>query len=246
MQRVDRLAAYEEFKNEIELARMLASAEIDENIVVSQIDKITNWGVFLNEVFKNKIAPLVAYHLEQYKLFDKVPRYVYRVLRTYRYYHKMKAKAYFDTIQDIAQMLEKAQIEYVFMKGFDIINKLYAHKSPYIREFNDIDILVLEEDLTKVERLFIDQGYVFGHYNEQEDRIVKASRFDIIRMRMDSHQIETLVKRVTYDESEEIIGPIYIDVNFTIFDGGKNKSPISTKELLSNRVKIQSFNNVEY
>ena len=236
----------DEYKNELLLTRLLARTEIDSDKVLEIVKKVDNWGAFLNEVYKNKIALLVNYHLFQQQLFPYIPRYVVASLMGYRHYNQLKLDTYFKIIRRITEIFEQEKIDYIFMKGFDIIDKLYAQKSPYIREFNDLDILVLEDDLTKVEKLFLKQGYVFGVYNNQDDTILPASRYDIIRMRMDSHQIETFVKKVAYDEKGLVPGPIYIDVNFTIFDGGKNSVPISTRELLLNRVKRISFNNIEY
>lgn len=236
-------------KSEMSLIRLLTEMNITKEKKVKINDllqKKLDWGYFINEIFNNKVTNIIFYNLKKMRSLEEVPYYVYKILNTYWNSTVLKSNTYFLYIEDIACKLNRLNIPYAFIKGFDLIDKLYVDNSAYIREFNDLDILVNESDLEQIEVLLKNDGYVYGDYNVNLDRIEKAHRFDIVRMKMDSHQIYSLVKKVNYCEGSDITGPVVIDVNFTIFDGGRNSDPIKTKLILQNRVFRKSFNNIEY
>ncbi len=93
------------------------------------------------------------------------------------------------------------------------------------RDFNDIDILVNKKDTGSVNQILCDLGFQQGRI-DKENKIVKASRQQIIYMSMSSHQEYKYVRQSKYS----VISPynfIQIDVNTSIFEGGKK--PIQYK-----------------
>lgn len=233
-------------KKELLLIRLLAKIEIEKRLVEELLLSGINWGIFIDGVFKNKVINLVLFNLKAYQLEHYIPMYVYNILVLYWKSIVLKSNSYFYYIGEASTILGDANIPYAFIKGFDLVDKLYCKKSRYIRTFNDLDILVSPCDLSKVEKLFLDQGFVYGEYNYRSDEIVPADRYDVIRMKMTSHQMYPLVKKVSYDKEGLFSGPIFVDVNFTIFDGGKKIPEIATEELLACTDVRKAFNGVEY
>lgn len=231
-------------EKELKLAKLFAMTDCNKNIIEEVFREGINWGIFLEECLKNKIVNLVLYHLKEYQLLNYVPTYIYHNFTSYWNGSVVKANAYYKHIEIIANIMNKANLEYAFIKGFDLVDKLYYKKSPYIREFNDLDILVAEKDLTIVEKLFLNEGFVFGDYDFESNEIIPASRYDIIRMKIDSHQLYTLVKKESYNDI--FAGPIFIDINYTIFEGGKKFTPIATEKILTTTEIRTSFNNIQY
>lgn len=233
-------------KIEMTLMRLLARTEIDKKSVEMLLINNINWGGFLEEIFNNKVVGLVFLNLHKNQLLNYVPRYIYRLLTAYWKSTIIKTNAYFNYIEKIACKLNDANIQYAFIKGFDLIDKLYYEKAQYGRTFNDLDVLVSQHDLPNVEKIFLDEGFVFGDFDLIADEIVLADRTDVIKMKMISHQIYPLIKKVNYDKEGIFKGPINLDINFTIFDGGKNAPLITTEKLLESVEVRKAFNGIEY
>ncbi len=60
------------------------------------------------------------------------------------------------------------------------------------------------------------------------------------------HQIYPLHKMVNYDKEGLLSGPICIDINFSIFEGGNIKPAISTEELLATTEVRKTAIDIEY
>jgi len=233
-------------KKEILLLRLLAKDNINEGDVEEILLTDINWGELFEEAFNHKVINLVWFNLQKYQLENFLPTYIYHMFDLHWKSTVLKTNSYFKYIGEIAEILNSAKIPYAFIKGFDLIDKLYCNKSLYVRTFNDLDILVEPNNLNKIEKIFLDKGFVFGHYDFVENKLVPADRYEIIKMKMTSHQLYSLVKKVNYDNEGVFVGPIYIDINFTIFDGGKSIPAIPTKRLLETACIRKAFNGIEY
>lgn len=233
-------------KKEILLLKLFAKADINKAVIDGILITEINWGKFLEEAFNHKVHDLVWFNIQKNQLLKYLPKYVCNLFDLHWKWTILKSNSYFKHIGEIATMLNKAGIPYAFIKGFDLIDKLYCNKSEYIRTFNDLDILVEPKHLDKIEKLFLDKGFVFGNYDFNENRVEPADRYEIMKMKMTSHQLYPLVKKVNYDNEGVFAGPINIDINFTIFDGGKSIPAISTERLLKTACIRKAFNGIEY
>ena len=236
-------------KYELQLIRLLANINIsDENLnkINELFDKDINWSIFVDECFKNKISNLIIYNLKTYNYVEKIPYYIFKIFNGYWDHSVLKLSRYYTAIESILSDINKLQIPYAVLKGYDIINKIYASKSLYMREFNDLDILVDKSNLEPIIKILQDQSFIYGDYNFANDELKSATRYDIIRMKMDSHQLYTFVKKVNYNENPKIFGPLFIDINFSVFEGGKMPDLIDTNTLLENGVVMNSFNDFKY
>lgn len=133
---------------------------------------------------------------------------------------------------EITNVLNMQKIDYALIKGFDIVNKVYNPVAPHTRDFNDIDILVDKEDLSKTSKVVESLGYVQGDVNNLHTTIKEATRVEKLEMQMRSHQIYSYVSLDIYDDILNISECTLIDINFTPFEGGEQTPKISTKELL--------------
>lgn len=118
------------------------------------------------------------------------------------FYQKRNSKMR-ETAYNIAYILNRNNIPFVFLKGIVLEKALY--KQSYHRYYNDIDILVDEPDLSKVYNILISLGYIQGRFNKK--CIERASRQDILFQRMFTHEIYNFVKINKWGVSN-------IDVNF--------------------------------
>lgn len=166
----------------------------------------------LKQYFNNNIE-LIHFHKMQGLLNDRVGDH-------------SRCKKINDMGSYALSMLQEAGVKFIVLKGFAVMNTIYDNY--WERTYNDIDILINETDINKVENVLKHIGYIQGVFHKQEKVIEKAARRDIIYQRMYTHQIHEFLK---YDEvlSE-------IDINFKFEWGGYG----NTKTIISNEF---AFNN---
>lgn len=166
---------------------------------------------------------------------------VLKVLRYYFNYSKSRLSYLEDRMVEITNELNKMQISYALIKGFDIVNKVYNPIKPFSRDFNDIDILLDKDDLSRVSLVLEQMGYVQGDVDNMQSTVQKASRIEQLEMMMRSHQIYSYVRLDTIDKKLEINESVLVDVNFTPFEGGNVPPKIATKTMLEECKKISLY-----
>ena len=154
-----------------------------------------------------------------------------------------KYKENLSVIKKIVSEFEKENIHYCVIKGFSIIDSLYLNNSIVLRDFGDIDFLVEKKDVSKVNLLMELLGFIQGYITD-EYVIEKASRKDILYWRLNSHQEH---KYIGASEHSAVSPWLYnyIDVNVTIFEGGKMSTPIFTEEIMLHTRRNKLSNNTE-
>lgn len=188
----------------------------------------------IGTIYKNKLQFLFIKHIIEQEQMEVVSNKLGLDISALLYFNNLLYDEYIEILEKITQNFETNNVKYCVLKGFSIIESLYRINGCVYRKFSDIDILVDKNDVGKVNRILELQGFVQGKINPSGE-IVKSERKDILYWRLNSHQEHEYIKFSKY-----AITPfmrINIDINTTIFDGGKHISPISTVELLNHRQK---------
>lgn len=141
-----------------------------------------------------------------------------------------KYKEYINCLKDITNYLECHEINYCVLKGFSIIDSLYTDNNIIYRDFGDMDILINKKDVEATSKGLIALGYIQG-YLDSNYKMHEASRKDILKWRLNSHQEQPFIKSSKYTNVSPILN-CKVDINTTIFDGGKVSLPVPTHELL--------------
>lgn len=113
-------------------------------------------------------------------------------------------------INELYETLENQGIRYAGLKGVFFGASIYPSG---IRRSNDIDLLVLERDLQKLDFLMRKIGYVQSFL--PEGRLVEATKKEKLIQRLNYHDLVPYIKN-TND------GIIEVDINF-LFDGKDNQ-----------------------
>jgi hypothetical protein len=105
----------------------------------------------------------------------------------------------------MSKILGSADFQYALLKG--------AYLTPFLYEIghrtsNDIDILVADENVSKVQKLLLNNGFVQGHLSAQGD-IVLATRKEIIDSKMNNGETVPFLKQIDGEVLE-------VDVNFSL------------------------------
>lgn len=142
---------------------------------------------------------------------------------------QQKYKEYLSTIKKLTEELDRNQISYSILKGFSFIHDLYTESNTIYRNFADVDILISDENTGTVSKILNNLGFVQGYLDGS--LLKPASRQELIYWRLNSHQLHEFVKFSSYAHISPFL-LTHIDINFTIFEGGKYSIPISTSEIL--------------
>ena len=152
-------------------------------------------------------------------------------------------KEYFEEIKKILCEFESQNISYAILKGFSFSQDLYFYDGVSYRSFTDIDLLVDIKECNRITNILTANFFIQGKY--VNDALIPVERSEIIYWTLNSHQLPEFIKPSKYTR----YSPRYrieVDINTTIFEGGKEQSPISTKRILEHSENKKMFENFCY
>lgn len=114
-----------------------------------------------------------------------------------------------EEICKVNDALEEAKIKFAVLKGAFFGCEMYEKGT---RRSNDIDLLVYEDDLGKLDTCLRAMGYIQSNMSNGE--MVEATKKEKIIQRMNYHDLVPYVKKTK-------MGILELDINF-LFDGNKN------------------------
>lgn len=137
--------------------------------------------------------------------------------------NRKQAESFLNVEAYLAKLFQNAAFPYAFLKGAYLV-QLYKLG---LRTSNDFDILILPEDLTKVEAILAEAGFVQGEI--RDGRIQEASRAQIISSRMNRGETVPWLKACDLPEQPFI----EIDLNFSLDFQAKDERQLVKKMLLN-------------
>lgn len=195
---------------------------------------------------RNKLVCHFYYFVTENGLVSFLTKEVWRLITKNVVYEELKACGYQEELKKITKKLDGSSISYAVLKGMHIKNLVYEKgQGKNGRIFNDIDILIDKTQVKNVDKILTELGYFKGEYSPSTNALRRFSRQEEIAFFMTSHQAPQYIKKSPFGDI--CINDNYIiDVNFTIFEGGKIKPKISTSELLGEMVVRKLNNGLEY
>ena len=148
----EKLILYCSIYGDIDLAE-----SIQENVDMDKVSGKRFLDVLRGNAYKDR--NLIAYNLHKYQLYDTMSDEVKEYLDT----KQKEAQSFYEEkireIRYIEEKLSEIRQKFLVLKGFGISETVYKDL-PYIRDFNDIDILVDENDADAVyDYLLSNMGY---------------------------------------------------------------------------------------
>ncbi len=160
----------------------------------------------LGHLFFNRMQGVAYYTLKRHGALGEVNREFRNSLRTAYEANAAKNRSFYTCIQMLERALEKADCPYAMLKGAYLC-ALYPEGC---RTSNDIDLLVLPEDVTKISHALLAAGFLQG--NVKNDAFIPASRQEIISSRMLRGELVPFIKEVDLPGMKFL----EIDVNFSL------------------------------
>ena len=179
----------EKTQHEKEMFDLLLREEID-------------WGFVAGQLFHHRLIGYFYFGLieeQKYCLFPELRKYIELLVQAQK-------KVMIDTyrlMENILKDMENKHIRYACLKGLVFCSDIYSIGE---RRSNDCDLLVLESDLTKLDEILRNRGFVQTFRYDY----IEATKKEKVIQRLNHHDLVPYVKKVEND----LFDKIKIDINF--------------------------------
>ncbi|RGF49417.1 hypothetical protein DW006_09680 [Eubacterium sp. AF36-5BH] len=193
-------------KSESEIKRI-------EDILSEPVD----WGYIIGQLIHHRLTGYFMMGLPETctkYLFKEVRKQLDLIVKL----NKVLTRENMDYMQKIFDEFEKENVKYAGLKGVIFNSSLYELG---MRRSNDIDILVHEADLKKIDEILRKEGFIQALNSDKGE----ASKKDKIIQRLHHHDLIPYYKK---NEDFELLAYFKIDINFRI-DDGKDKETLTEK-----------------
>lgn len=225
------------------ISRMEMSKE-DAQLLLDAINQKQIDEEFLLLVCSHKLHNLLYKHIMSLRKLFEIKKSVAFILSERFIFTQQRAAEHFDLVKKIVPLLKQANINCLFLKGTSIANDLYGSDNFIYRSFNDIDILISKEHTARLNEILEFVGFIQGFVND-EYQLVEANRKQKLYWSLNTHQEHKYLQPSPFSAFSPWLYNC-IDVNTTIFQGGKENDPLSTIELLRHARANHSINAIEF
>lgn len=217
------------------------------DLVIEELRKYDLLNDLLPYLLHHRLLGFFYVLLLDNNMIQYISKDFWRIVKKILIYEDLKAREYYSEAKLICRRMNDEKISYVFLKGIHLNSLLYFREYGYlwIRPFNDIDILVEKKNISKIDTILTEAKYCKGDYSPELNSIRKFTREEEITYMLTTHQAPQYIKETSY--SRVFPGDaLIIDVNFSIFQGGKIQDPIGISELFESMVTRVGFGAIEY
>lgn len=196
-------------ENQLILTTVILNKTKDERELIKKLlSEKLDWGYIGGILINHRLSGYFYMGLES-NLMVKVPKEIREALKLLVIAQKEQQLRNCGQVEFINKELLDNNIRFAALKGAFFNAEMYELG---LRRSNDIDFLVYEEDLEKLDVTLRRLGYIQS--NLPKGQLIEASKREKLIQRMNHHDLVPYVKRVN-DEVVEV------DINF-LFDGKEN------------------------
>ena len=178
----------------------------DKQKIEEYMAKTVHWPYVLGQLLFHRMGGAAYYVLRECGLLGRVNREVRNSLKIIRDSGKAKSEGLKASLTKLSEIINGAKFPYALLKGAYLV-EIYP---PGLRTSNDIDILIDQKDVSKLEPLLKTAGFLQG--NIRNGSFPPASRAEIISSRMNRGETVPYIKRVDMPGMEYL----EIDINFSL------------------------------
>lgn len=210
---------------EVILLSVLRNRTVEEEVKLNNfLNSEIHWDVLIGELLHHRLSGyfLSGLNKEQKNKLFRETRITLELLVEAQ---KKQTLEIINIVKPILEDFDKEKIRYAGLKGLVFNADLY---SPGDRRSNDIDLLVMEEDLEKLDKVLRNLGYIQTFMQNGEYK--EATRKEKLIQRMNYHDLVPYVKLYNKDFVTELM----FDINFH-FDSKDNNI---TKEVMEYGMEV--------
>ncbi len=202
--------------------------DADLTILEQVLQEKENMPHFIEMLAANRMCGLAYVILRDKELLSLLNREYRSVLEAVYLYGRERNQSFHSCKKEIARQLNLENIEYVALKGA-YLTELYPKGT---RISNDLDILIMRQDISRVTELLKSNGFMQGFI--RNEKIVPATRNEIVNALLHRGETIPFVKEI----NQPCMKFLEIDVNLSL-DGKADERQIVEKEMLEHRVQMK-------
>ena len=154
-------------------ASRLTDDSISDNII-ALINKEINWSEIIHYAAKNRVLLLLNHNFAAYGFQKYIPAYYRRLLNDSMYSNYVMNNERLSELKKIKVQMKQKGVLFAPVKGAYLIDNVYKNRC--IRMTNDIDVLIRRRDVSILENIMKENGYILGHYDNITGNITVPER----------------------------------------------------------------------
>lgn len=136
----------------------LEFSEENLNKIKSLVAAVRDWDYFSRLANIHGVAALIEHNLEKYNFLSGIPDLVVNYLKNTLMISLSRNTFNTESMREVLQLLNKANIKTVILKGMALENSVYGNSG--LRQMSDIDILIDREKCIKAREILMRNGYL--------------------------------------------------------------------------------------
>lgn len=204
----------------IELCKFV---DADKDKLEHLMERNLQWPYILGQLLYHRMGGAAYLSLNKSGLLGKVNREFRNTLKTVYDSNVVKAQSMYQALGVVADVIQNLECPYALLKGAYLLS-VYPIG---LRTSNDVDVLISQEDISKLEVLLKAAGFVQG--NVRNGRFTPASRKEIINSRINRGETVPYIKTINLPQMEFL----EIDINFSL-DFSARKNNFKVVQMLKN------------
>lgn len=165
-----------------------------------------HWSYVLGQLMFHRMGAAAFYTIKECELLGKVNREFRNSLKMAYDIGKVKSESLKSALTMLYDIIGNADFPYALLKGAYLVS-VYPNG---LRTSNDLDILMNQKDLSKMEALLKSVGFTQG--NIRNFKFTPATRGEILHSRMNRGETIPFVKPINLPDMEWL----EIDINFSL------------------------------
>jgi len=173
--------------------------------LIELIESPLDYQYILGQLLYNRIGGAAFLTLYDCELLSNLNREFRNTLKSIFQMNCIYSENFKSALNYIGEIMEPGEFPYALLKGA-YLNGLYSEG---VRTSNDIDILINQEDISKLTELLKNAGFKQGHV--RNEKFTEATRQEILSSRMNRGETVPFIK-------EQLKGQrfVEIDINFSL------------------------------
>lgn len=226
-------------RNELSLERQLVlmtAIEVEDSQkerLKEILNSHLNWSDIIFQMITHRTMGMFYYNLKKFKLTDLLEKEISRLLEANWQVYGERNGYYQKELTKVLEAFNQNNVVVPVLKGNLLATMVYPELETRI--FNDLDMIMKLDDVVPVTQALESIGFIQGHYDEEKQEIIPASRKEKMLQQMVSHELQEFQKL----SDNKFAKLVQVDINHDILWKGNCPYKVPTPELIARALPIE-------
>lgn len=142
----------------------------EDDVKIKQLVSFTaeDWQAITAEAGRHGLSSILYQTIKDLKAEHHIPEHLWGELRRTFYISAARNMRLFNEMKKVFALFKRIGVPVIALKGAHLADQVYSNIA--LRGMCDLDLLVKEDDLEKIEKIFLEQGVLKDGYNSVEPK----------------------------------------------------------------------------